>query len=207
MLLLKLTVQNQHVSAPQITAWTMNATGVEFDGTNLEAISGYTVEYSEATFIPGDGTAMTYSFESFPSSLDGLTPATTYYFAMQSNCGEGLSSDYIPSNDAPAEWTTGYLPPENDLCENAIPIAAGEVVYGTTNGATDDGGRVTGDVWYSYTSTNADDEVTMTTCGSDMNDTVMYVFDACSGTETVAYNDDAGSAGCSTNSLHSSYIC
>ena len=137
--------------APQITAWTMNTTGVEFDGTNPEAISGYTVEYSEATFVPGDGTAMTYSFESFPASLDGLTPATTYYFAMQSNCGEGISSDYIPSNDAPAEWTTGSLPPDNDLCENAIPIAAGEVVYGTTNGATDDGGRVTGDVWYYYT--------------------------------------------------------
>ena len=188
--------------APQITAWTMNATGVEFDGTNSESITSYTVEYSEATFVPGDGSAMSYTFESFPASLDGLTPATTYYFAMQSNCGEGLSSDYIPSNDAPAEWTTSYLPPENDLCENAIPVADGDVIYGTTNGATDDANvtsNTSGDVWYTYASTSADD-VTITTCGSPY-DTYLRVFDSCTG-EQIAYNDDMGSE-CASSGLNS----
>ena len=187
---------------PQITAWTMNATGVEFDGTNSESITSYTVEYSEATFVPGDGSAMSYTFESFPASLDGLTPATTYYFAMQSNCGEGLSSDYIPSNDAPAEWTTSYLPPENDLCENAIPVADGDVIYGTTNGATDDANVISNisyDVWYTYASTSADD-VTITTCGSPY-DTYLRVFDSCTG-EQIAYNDDMGSE-CASNGLNS----
>jgi hypothetical protein len=75
---------------PLITAWEMNPTGVSFDGTNQESVSSYTVEYSEATFTPGDGTAMSYTFESFPASLDGLNSSTTYYFAMVSNCGEGL---------------------------------------------------------------------------------------------------------------------
>ena len=188
--------------APQITAWTMNATGVEFDGTNQESITSYTVEYSEATFVPGDGSAMSYTFESFPASLDGLTPATTYYFAMQSNCGEGLSSDYIPSNDAPAEWTTSYLPPENDLCENAIPVTDGDVIYGTTIGATDDANvtsNLSGDVWYTYASTSADD-VTITTCGSPF-DTYLRVFDSCTG-EQIAYNDDMGTE-CASSGLNS----
>ena len=188
--------------SPEITAWTMNATGVEFDGTNSESITSYTVEYSEATFTPGDGSAMSYTFESFPASLDGLTPATTYYFAMQSNCGEGISSDYIPSNDAPAEWTTSYLPPENDLCENAIPVADGDVIYGTTNGATDDANvtsNTSGDVWYTYESTSADD-VTITTCGSPF-DTYLRVFDSCTG-EQISYNDDMGSE-CASNGLNS----
>ena len=188
--------------APQITAWTMNAYGVEFDGTNQESITSYTVEYSEATFVPGDGSAMSYTFESFPASLDGLTPATTYYFAMQSNCGQGLSSDYIPSNDAPAEWTTSYLPPENDLCENAIPVADGDVIYGTTNGATNDANvtsNTSGDVWYTYASTSADD-VTITTCGSPF-DTYLRVFDSCTG-EQIAYNDDMGSE-CASSGLNS----
>ena len=181
--------------APQVTAWSMTDTGVEFDGTNQESILSYTVEYSEEMFTPGDGTAMTYSFDSFPASLDGLTPATTYYFAMVANCAEGLTSDYI---GGPDEWTTNVAAPDNDLCENAIPLVDGEAVAGTTNGATDDGERPSGDVWYSYTATNAD-EVTITTCGSEL-DTVLYVYDACDG-ELVTSNDD--DSACDSSGLNS----
>ena len=181
--------------APQVTAWSMTDTGVEFDGTNQESILSYTVEYSEEMFTPGDGTAMTYSFDSFPASLDGLTPATTYYFAMVANCAEGLTSDYI---GGPDEWTTNVAAPDNDLCENAIPLVDGEAVAGTTNGATDDGERPSGDVWYSYTATNAD-EVTITTCGSAL-DTVLYVYDACDG-ELVTSNDD--DSACDSSGLNS----
>ena len=85
----------------------MGLDSVSFDGTSDSNISSYTVEYSETTFVPGDGTATSsVTFESFPYTLTGLVPGTTYYFAMQSDCGEGLLSDFIPSNDAPAEWST-----------------------------------------------------------------------------------------------------
>ena len=96
---------------PTITSWVMGLDSVSFDGTSDSNISSYTVEYSETTFVPGDGTATSsVTFESFPYTLTGLVPGTTYYFAMQSDCGEGLLSDFIPSNDAPAEWsTTGFV--------------------------------------------------------------------------------------------------
>ena len=96
---------------PTITSWVMGLDSVSFDGTSDSSISSYTVEYSETTFVPGDGTATSsVTFESFPYTLTGLVPGTTYYFAMQSDCGEGLLSDFIPSNDAPAEWsTTGFV--------------------------------------------------------------------------------------------------
>jgi len=87
---------------PAITAWTMTLDGVTFDGTNVDEAIGYTLEYSETTFTPGDGTATVYEFDSFPHTLTGLTEATTYFFAMQSNCGDSVS-DWIGSPD---EWTT-----------------------------------------------------------------------------------------------------
>ncbi|MFL2621536.1 MAG: T9SS type A sorting domain-containing protein [Flavobacteriaceae bacterium] len=89
--------------SPSITAWTMTSEGVDFDGNNNAAISGYQVEYSTSTFTPGDGTATVYEFDSFPHSMTGLEAGTTYYFAMRSDCGDGLFSDWI---GAPDEWST-----------------------------------------------------------------------------------------------------
>ena len=122
--------------APLVTAWSMTATGVEFDGTNQESILSYTVEYSEEMFTPGDGTAMTHSFDSFPATLDGLTPATTYYFAMVGNCAEGLTSNYIGGPDA---WTTDGPAVDAD-CEFDVAMSElgswpGEISYTITNAA------------------------------------------------------------------------
>ena len=90
---------------PAITAWTMTLDGVTFDGTNVDEAIGYTLEYSETTFTPGDGTVTVYEFDSFPHTLTGLSEVTTYYFAMQSNCGDSVS-DWIGSPD---EWTTQFV--------------------------------------------------------------------------------------------------
>ena len=90
---------------PAITSWNMTIDGLIVDGTNVDEAIGYTLEYSETTFTPGDGTATVYEFDSFPHTLTGLTEATTYFFAMQSNCGDSVS-DWIGSPD---EWTTQFV--------------------------------------------------------------------------------------------------
>ncbi|MDB4134007.1 T9SS type A sorting domain-containing protein [Flavobacteriaceae bacterium] len=87
---------------PAITSWNMTPDGVVFDGTNSDDAIGYTLEYSETTFTPGDGTATVYEFDSFPQTLTGLAYNTTYYFAMQSNCGDSVSA-FIGSPDP---WIT-----------------------------------------------------------------------------------------------------
>ena len=87
---------------PIITAWSMTIDGLIVDGTNQEGIVNYQLEYSETTFTPGDGTATVIEFDSFPHTVTGLTESTTYFFAMQSNCGDSVS-DFIGSPDP---WTT-----------------------------------------------------------------------------------------------------
>lgn len=93
---------------PQITMWSMTSDGVEFDGTNQDAVIGYQVEYSTSPFTGGDGTANVYEFDSFPNTMSGLLEAsTTYYMTIRSVCGDGYYSDWEDyGNDGPDEWTT-----------------------------------------------------------------------------------------------------
>jgi hypothetical protein len=84
-------------------------------------------------------------------------------------------------------------PPANDSCANAICLADGSVVDGTTTnaGGTDITSCATGDtadVWYAYTPC-ATENVTVSLCGSPFN-TTLAIFDSCSGLE-VACNDDS----------------
>lgn len=111
---------SQGCPTPVITQWNMTNDGIDFNGTNNASVVGYELEYSSTTFTPGDGTATVYQFDSFPHTLSGLA-AGTYYFAMRSDCGGGNFSDYIPSNDSPAQYTTSSceslysLPYSNDF--------------------------------------------------------------------------------------------
>jgi hypothetical protein len=109
---------------PTITLWNMTLDGVIFDGTNSDEMIGYTVEYSETTFTPGDGTATVYEFDSFPHTLTGLATGTTYFFAMQSNCGDSVS-DWIGS---PAEWSTTSIgaTAEGPIVIESIPYATSD---------------------------------------------------------------------------------
>ena len=143
---------------PEITSWNMTLDGVVFDGTNQEDAIGYTVEYSETTFTPGDGTATVYEFDSFPHTLTGLTEGTTYYFAMQSNCGDSVS-DWIGSPD---EWTTTFIGATAyaPIVIESIPYATsddtinyGDDYSGPTSGCDSGSGFYLNgdDVVYSYT--------------------------------------------------------
>ncbi len=95
-------------------------------------------------------------------------------------------------------------PPVNDDCGNAIDVSSGGQFAGSVISATNDGtsscGQSVGaaDVWYSYTATELGD-LTVTTCGSnDLGgldqgmDTVLALFDGCSGTELECDDDTSG---------------
>ncbi|WP_298899029.1 T9SS type A sorting domain-containing protein [uncultured Psychroserpens sp.] len=89
------------------------------------------------------------------------------------------------------EWVVQDPPsaPDNDDCVNAIAIACGDSVIGSTAAATDSEGNAAPDVFYSIAGTDNGEEVTVSLCGSSF-DTVLNVFDACGG-NVVATNDDS----------------
>ena len=102
--------------SPQITSWTMTGDGASFDGTNQNEIIGYQIEYSTSTFTPGDGTATVYEFDSFPHTMTGLDPGTTYYFTIRSICGDDDYSDWSDNgNNGPDPWTTSNCPASYSL--------------------------------------------------------------------------------------------
>ena len=107
---------NDDCPSPQITSWTMTGDGASFDGTNQSEIIGYQIEYSTSTFTPGDGTAIVYEFDSFPHTMTGLDPGTTYYFTIRSICGDDDYSDWSDNgNNGPDPWTTSNCPASYSL--------------------------------------------------------------------------------------------
>lgn len=81
--------------------------------------------------------------------------------------------------------------PENNDCENAIALACGDSVEGSTTFATHSGGNSSTDVFYTYTGSGEEEEVTVSLCEGNTNfNTLIRVFTDCSFTEEIAFNDD-----------------
>jgi WD40 repeat protein len=87
-------------------------------------------------------------------------------------------------------------PPANDLCENAEAVACGDVVEGSTVGATSDeapfcgtGDGSGGGVWYSFM-TDEESNVNMTLCGSDYDTKLRVYTGSCDALECVVGDDD-----------------
>ncbi len=95
---------------------------------------------------------------------------------------------------------TANAQPVNDDCEDAIQIVQGQVVGGSTTGATQSGdittcaAQDTIDVWYSITPSNSE-WIEVSTCGPG-GDSSLAVFDSCAGAE-LACNDN----GCGAQAL------
>jgi hypothetical protein len=87
-------------------------------------------------------------------------------------------------------WTPP-VPPDNDDCINATPIACGMQYSGDTTLASDSGGNAGRDVYYSLAGTSSGEEITLSLCGSSY-DTFLYVFDACNGTLITSNDDSCG---------------
>ena len=85
------------------------------------------------------------------------------------------------------------FPPDNDVCENAFPIACGETVTGSTAIATDTGQNPSPDVFYTFTGSGVEEIVTLSLCdGGTDYDSILRVFDdACNLVNEIAVNDDS----------------
>ncbi|MDG5491715.1 T9SS type A sorting domain-containing protein [Psychroserpens sp. SPM9] len=109
---------------------------------------------------------------------DGVT---TYLISIQGFDAE--SGDYNLTLECASENI-----PDNDDCLSAEAIGCNDTVTGETTFASDSDLNGSLDVWYSYTGTVVDDNITASLCGSSF-DTVITIYDACDGAE-VATNDD-----------------
>tara|TARA_R110000850_G_scaffold277086_1_gene422458 strand:- start:204355 stop:207537 length:3183 start_codon:yes stop_codon:yes gene_type:complete len=79
----------------------------------------------------------------------------------------------------------------NEECEDAIALTCGDVVTGTTSGASNSGGNTAGDVFYSYTGSGDIENVTISLCdGGTTYDSLLRVFSDCTLTNEIAVNDD-----------------
>ncbi|MBT8063672.1 MAG: hypothetical protein KJN94_01535, partial [Gammaproteobacteria bacterium] len=115
------------------------------------------------------------------------------------DCSDGLDNDCDGLVDT-QDSDCGPVPPENDFCEDAIPVECGETVSGSTILATfDDTGfcgtsNTAPGVWYSV-SAPAGSVIIASTCNQANYDTKLSAFNGeCGDLECIAGNDDT--AGC-----------
>lgn len=130
--------------------------------------------YDFSTCGDGNGTVRFYNL-----------PAGTYYLPVIVD----------PTYNTLGEYTMNVLSvdcppvPDNDDCENATPLSCGDSSSGTTISATDSGGNLAPDVFYSFTGDGTEQLVTVSLCGSTF-DTALRVFTDCSLSNEIAFNDD-----------------
>ena len=173
-----------------LTGRTMTGGSFSFLGT--ASASSYTVTTVPAT--------TTQTVTSSPVTLTGLTPGTAYTVNVVANCAGGATS-----TTSSLRFRTVPLVPTNDLCANALPLACGQRVTGSTESATATGDPTTycddtvdgGGIL--YTIVGAGNSITLTTCDAATDyDTKVFVYrGACGGPYTcVAGNDDTNAGGC-----------
>jgi hypothetical protein len=140
----------------------------------------------------------------------GLSPNTTYYFHVRTNCGASFTpwSTY--------SFSTYFTPPSNDTCATAVPLNVGgtfasQVVTGTVLGGTNTNGivpscqsAVSADVWYSIV-VPASGTLTIETqedASNSITDSVLAAFSGtCGALTSLGCDDDAGSGAMSLLSL------
>ncbi len=101
-------------------------------------------------------------------------------------------------------FSTAYVAPSNDDCDNAAAYTIGQITGGTLAGATNDGSAACGnaaagaDAWYRFVAPQTGN-LRIDTCDSGF-DTVLSVYSACPGTYSteLACNDDAPTGTCTT---------
>lgn len=158
--------------------------------------NGYQYYVTTSAAAPTAGTTPTDVVTVAPWSvnLTSLTPNTTYYFWVRSNCG-ALQSGWA----GPGTFVTPPTPPANDLCVNATTIACGTAnLAGTTIASSNIPSVVTCGfgmsnygVWYTFVGNG--DQVTISSTASGGFDQEMAILSGAScGALTSLDCQDAG---------------
>ena len=180
------------VPAPVITAFTPPRGA---PGTTVVITGSYFMGTTQVTF---NGVAATFNVNS-ATQITATVPvgATTGLIALTSPAGVGTSA------------TNFEVPPVNDLCADAIPLACGQSISGTTLQATATGDPTgncnehvdAGGVFYTIMGTGS--PITVSTCAAATDyDTKLFVYSGtCGSYVCVDGNDDDSS--CTTNSTAS----
>ena len=134
-----------------------------------------------ATAPTGAGTATTLSTYNATS----LSPLTTYYFHVRSNCGSTWET---------ISFTTLATPPANDNCSGAIVLnvnpdySCASVSPGTVLAATDSGltnstcfGTEDDDVWYKFVATSTTHRVSILNAAGSNTDMYHVIYDGTGG--------------------------
>ncbi len=187
------TIDISHTWSSDLDIYLISPSGTELElatdngGSSDDAYNGTMFQDGGA-----DITAAAPPFGVGPYAPEGGTFAAT--FAGESITGDWnlkVCDDVVGDTGTvnSFEITFCITPVDNDLCDNAIAVACGDVMTGDTSDNTDTGGNLAPDEWYSFTGSGTAESVTFSLCGSSY-DTLIRVFDACGGNE-IATNDDS----------------
>lgn len=163
------------------TCGTTDTFDFELNITNLGGASSLTITNDVGvadTVVSNTGTVV----------LSGFPTETVFNLTVVSDDNPGCIANFL--------GLIYNCPLTNDTCAEADPVICGDVVTGSTaaaSGATDTGGNPARDVWYSFNGGGTPQDVTLDLCASSY-DTLIRVYDACSGAQ-IAVNDDACGTG------------
>ena len=185
------------IATPQIITWTVTA---EFDVLIFildasDCVAGAVILDPPGAGLAGPCETVSLTSECLPAGTYTLfvAPQFTNIFA----CSEGLK--YVGTVTCVS--CAPDPPPENDLCENRLPIFNGETAFDTSNANTDGpahaacqfDGQTFHDIWYNYNATFTGDLI-VSTCDRADYDTDLVVYDGCScpvsDANLLACNDD-----------------
>ncbi|MBI5866418.1 MAG: hypothetical protein HZB38_18260 [Planctomycetes bacterium] len=182
------------LSAPCTATMTVNTCGSGFD-TKVAVYSGANCPGVTSAIACNDDSAACGSGSLQSSVSFAATAGNIYLIRVGGYQGATGAGTLTIAGCAPQ-------PPANDACGNAIWIAAGVPLNGTTTLATNDGTANCGastaspDVWYRYRPT-ANATITAETCGSTSSyDTVLSSYTGtCGALAQIACNDDTSGCG------------
>jgi len=146
-------------------------------------------------------------FNEAESLVEGIFVRGNVDFIIESDCfrsnvlpDDTIDSEAVSKSVTFAGWVYGdNKAPQNDSCENALPINVDETKTGSTVGATGTGqtscsGNDYADVWFSFTPPVSGNYV-VSLCGSDYDTTLALFSGFCASPQDLACNEDSDSCG------------
>ena len=171
-------------------------------GASVSSLIGYEFVLDQ---VATDPTIAGTTTTSLNYNATALSPLTTYYFHVRSNCSVGSNSAWVTIS-----FTTPATPPANDNCTGAISLTPGGVFadhsqVGTLYGASTTPGitpscqsSFSADVWYSVVvpASGSLKIETQVASANSMSDSVVVAFSGtCGALTAIGCDDDGGPTG------------